>query len=206
MHFSRISNRLSLIRRGGYAGSTRTVCSFLMSSSKLTVPGRAAVTRSYGDRSVWRYMRDKTRYGISLTPSSRLSSCQIGFILMYRENVDGMNMIYTYRGSRPELARKDSQTWCHSISHREHSTTNSRVYAYRSHKFDSRHFRGLHTHASLMLFLVEGLMGSFYDVRSTGLAGLGFRLPEESDNNGQHEEYDASSTAIWNKCTGSSFE
>jgi hypothetical protein len=75
-----------------------------------------------------------------------------------------------------------------------------------SHKFDSRHFRGLHTHASLMLFLVEGLMGSFYDVRSTGLAGLGFRLPEESDNNGQHEEYDASSTAIWNKCTGSSFE
>lgn len=159
MHFSRISNRLSLIRREVYAGSARTVCSFLMSSSKLTVPGRAAVTRSYGgDRSVWRYMRDKTRYGISLTPSSRLSLCQIGLILMYRENADGMNMIYTYRGSRPELARKDSQTWCHSISHREHSTTNIRVYAYRSHEFNSRHFRGLHTHASLLL---EGLTGSF---------------------------------------------
>ena len=39
-----ISDGLS---RPGRVAPWRTVCSFLISSSKLTVPGRAAVTRSY---------------------------------------------------------------------------------------------------------------------------------------------------------------
>jgi len=93
---------------------------------------------------------------------------------------------YTYRGSRPELARKDSQTCVLLCQFSYHGTTYGRAYTYRSHEFDGRHFRSLYTHVSLLY--MGNFVGELYDVRSMVLASFGFRLSEEGDNNGQYAE------------------
>ena len=57
-----------------------------------------------------------------------------------------------------------------------------RMYAYRSHEFDGRHFRSLYTHVLLLLGEVR-----WGDLRCEvdGLGGFGFRLPDAGYKHGQ---------------------
>lgn len=68
-----------------------------------------------------------------------------------------MVQICTYRGSRPELARKDSQTCVLPYQSLYRKEMDSRIYTYRSHELDSRHFRRLYTH--VLLFVLEVCWG-----------------------------------------------
>lgn len=174
-----ISDGLS---RPGRMAPWRTVCSFLMSSSKLTVPGRAAVTRSYmeevdqsGDTCVTRRRIGwvlRHRGGCILV---RFLSICIGNGRWYRyTRTEVQDLSWLGRTPRPGV----TASVLRSQLRREERD------AHRSHEFHGRHFRSLHAH--VLLLYLGNFVGELYVVRSTVLAGFGFRLSEESDDNGQH--------------------